>query len=180
MSKQANPGSSLWWTTLVRGASLVVIGLVMFFWPTRSLTLLLQLLGVYWLIGGVFDLVEGVIGRGSRSRLLMILSSVVSVAAGALVLGQPLLTGFLAGRFLILLIGVAAIVAGAVHLFHGRGRTPSWRSVLSGITYLLLGVIVMFNPYATQAAIMFLLSAWAVVTGLLAIGTSLLLRRDRK
>lgn len=44
------------------------------------MTMLLQLLGAYWLNGGVFDLVECVLGHGSRSRLLML----VSAAAGAI------------------------------------------------------------------------------------------------
>ena len=144
------------------------------------MTLLLQLLGVYWLIGGVFDLVEGVAGRGPRSRLWMILSAVVSVAAGALVLSQPLLTGFLAGRFLIVLIGVAAIAAGAIRLVQGRDGTRTWRSVLLGSTYVALGVIVVAHPFTTQALIMLLLSVWAVAAGVLGIFAALSLHRARK
>ena len=180
VSKRAHPKPSLWWTTLVRGLCLTVIGLVMFLWPARSLTLLLQLLGVYWLIGGVFDLVEGVVGRGPRTRPWMLLSAVVSVAAGALVLSQPLLTGFLAGRFVILLIGAAALAAGAIRLVQGRDGTRTWRSVLIGTTYVVLGVIVVAHPFTTQALIMLLLSAWAVAAGVLGVFAALSLRGAQK
>ena len=110
----------------------------------------------------------------------MLLSAVVSVAAGALVLSQPLLTGFLAGRFVILLIGAAALAAGAIRLVQGRDGTRTWRSVLIGTTYVVLGVIVVAHPFTTQALIMLLLSAWAVAAGVLGVFAALSLRGAQK
>ncbi|MXZ26495.1 MAG: hypothetical protein F4Y80_16880 [Caldilineaceae bacterium SB0665_bin_21] len=110
----------------------------------------------------------------------MLLSAVVSMAAGALLLGQTVLTGFLAGRFPIVLIGGAVVVVGAVRLWHGRYGARSWRSTLIGTTYVVLGLIVIGKPLVAQELIMLLLSAWAVVAGLLALFTSFSLRRSQK
>ena len=186
MGKQTPTRTVLWWTSLIRGGVLVVVGLVMFLWPTRSVPLLLQLLGVYWLVGGVLDLFEGTIGlvkrdigRGPRSRLLMLLSGVVSLAAGALLLGQPMLTGWLAGRFVIVLIGAAIAAVGAIRLWHGRYGTRSWRTVLVATTYAVLGVLMVAHPLAARELLLLLLSAWAVVAGLLSLVASVSRRRPK-
>lgn len=96
------------------------------------------------------------------------------MAAGALLLGQTVLTGFLAGRFPIVLIG------GAVRLWHGRCGARSWRSTLIGTTYVVRGLIVIGKPLVAQELIMLLLSAWAVVAGLWALFASFSLRRGQK
>ena len=184
MNKQAASKPSLWWPALIRGLVLVIIGLAMFLWPGRSPTLLLQLLGVYWLIGGLLDLLEGTvrlvkgnIHRGQRSRLWLFLSALVSMAAGALLLSQPVLAGLLAGRFAMVLVGAAIAAVGAIRLWHGRAGDRSWRTVLVATTYVVLGVLVVANPLVAQDLVMLLLSAWAVAAGLLAIGTAFFLRR---
>ncbi len=173
--------SSLWWTALLRGSCLVVTGLVIY-WAFQKIPprfhFQFQVLGVYWLIGGVVDWVEGVIDHGPRARLWMLLSAVVSVAAGALALSQSLQTGFP-----VPLTGVAAMATGAIRLVHGRDGTRTWRSVLIGTTYVVLGLLVvamMFAISGLAGLLMFLLSTWAVVAGLLAILASLPRRRRQK
>ena len=81
--------AALWWMPLARGILLVVFGLLMFAWG-RGATLMgvIQFLGAYWLAGGIFDLVEGVIGRPEGSRIWMIVSAIVSMAAGVFSIGE--------------------------------------------------------------------------------------------
>lgn len=153
----------------------------MYFWAYRQtpprLQLQLQLLSVYWLIGGVFDLVEGVTGHGLRTRLWMLLSAVGGAPAAILLLSQPWLT-----RPPILLMGVAAFVVGAIRLGHGRDGTRTWRSVLIGTPYVVLGLIVVVQLFVVigQPLLLIELFAWAVVAGLLAILASLPWRRRQK
>ena len=62
----------------------------------------------------------------------------------------------------------------------GRDGTRTWRSVLIGTTYVVLGVIVVAHPFTTQALIMLLLSAWAVAAGVLGVFAALSLRGAQK
>ena len=181
MSARATSKSSLWWTALLHGICLVVTGLVID-WASLQIPprfhFQFQVLGVYWLIGGVLDWVEGVTGHGLQSRLWTLLSAVVSVVAGALALSQSLQTGFP-----VPLTGVGAMAAGAIRLVHGRDGTRTWRSVLIGATYVVLGLLVVAMMLAIgglAGLLMLLLSTWAVVAGLSAILASLPRRRRQK
>ncbi len=137
----------------------------------------LQLLSIYWLIGGVFDLVEGVTGHGLRTRLWMLLSAIVGAPAAILLLSQPWLT-----RPPILLMGIAAFVGGAIRLGHGRDGTRMWHSVLIGAPYVVLGLIVVVQLFVVigQPLLFMVLFAWAVVAGLLTILASLPRRHRQK
>ena len=85
---------SLWWMGLTRGILLIIFGILMLSWPGRTLLIMIQVLGAYWLVGGVFDLVEGVIGRTKESRWGLILGGIVGMVAGFFVMGHPIVTGW--------------------------------------------------------------------------------------
>lgn len=169
--------ASLWWMPLARGILLVIFGLLMFAWG-RGATLMgaIQFLGAYWLAGGIFDLVEGVIGRPEGSRIWMIVSAIVSMAGGFFVLGHPIVSGLIAGTSLIIIMGLAAVVAGIVQVLSGRAGKRSWGGTVLGIFYVIFGMAVIFNPLVTQAVILLLLPYWALITGATAIVAAFRLR----
>ena len=169
--------AALWWMPLSRGIILVVFGLMMFAWG-RAATLLgvIQFLGAYWLAGGIFDLVEGLAGRPEGSRIWMIVSAIVSIAAGFFVVGHPAISGFIASTYLTYVIGFAAVVAGIVHVMSGRGKKGFWGGTVLGIFYVIFGVAVIFNPLITQAVIVLLLPIWALIAGASSIVAALRIR----
>lgn len=163
------PGS-LWWMPLVRGIVLVIFGLMMFAWG-RNATLLgvIQFLGAYWLVGGIFDLFEGFVGRPKGSRIWLIVSAVVSMVAGFFVLGHPIVSGLIVGTYLTFTMGFAATVIGVIHIFSGNKKKRFWGGTVLGILYTIFGVAVIFNPFVTQGVILLLLPYWAVIAGASAI-----------
>ncbi len=162
--------ATLWWMPLVRGILLVIFGLMMFVWG-RGATLMgvIQFLGAYWLVGGIFDLFEGFVGRPEGSRLWMFVSAVVSMAAGFFVLGHPILSGLIVGTYLTYIMGFAAAVAGVIHIFSGHKMGRFWGGTVLGILYTVFGLAIIFNPLVTQAVILLLLPFWALITGASAI-----------
>ncbi len=166
------PGT-LWWMPLVRGILLVIFGLMMFAWG-RGATLLgvIQFLGAYWLVGGIFDLFEGFVGRPEGSRIWMIVSAVVSMAAGFFVLGHPIVSGLVIGTYLTFIMGFAAAAVGVIHIFSGSKKKRFWGGTVLGIFYTIFGVAIVFNPLVTQAVILLLLPYWAIIAGALAIFTA--------
>lgn len=84
--------------------------------------------------------------------------------------------------FLLMLFGAFAIADGITTLIsavRSARAKESWGSlVLVGITDLLVGLLALFWPGITAAAFAFLIGAWAIVTGILAIVAAVQLRKS--
>ena len=178
MEKQqsAVEAATTWWMPLARGIMLIVFGILMFALG-RGVTLiaLIQFMGAYWLLGGIIDLFDGVVGRTeNRSRIWMIVSAVISIAAGFFVMSHPIISGIFASQYLVLFMGIAAIFVGIAHIFSGRGKGRSIWGVVLGILYTIFGVTVVFNPVVTAAVIVAALPFWALIAGASSIMTALM------
>jgi uncharacterized membrane protein HdeD (DUF308 family) len=83
---------------------------------------------------------------------------------------------------LILLFGAYALVDGAfaiVGVFRGtRSGTPRWLLLLEGVVGILAGIIALVFPGLTAVALLYLVAAWAVVTGLVQVFTAIRLRQE--
>jgi uncharacterized membrane protein HdeD (DUF308 family) len=83
---------------------------------------------------------------------------------------------------LILLFGAYALVDGVfaiVGVFGGtRGGTPRWLLLIEGIAGILAGLIAFVLPGLTSVVLLYLIAAWAVVTGIFEIATAIRLRQE--
>ena len=149
--------ANLWWTFLLRGLLAGALGIAALFWPSGSIALLLQLLGVMLVLDGGLTL----LGFGRRGL-------VGGVGIGALLIG------------LVLLIwpeGVARLtffLMGAWALIIGIGSLVAWRQVAdqspnsgtlrnSGVVALIIGLVLLFWPGSGMVAL-----GWAIAFGALA------------
>ena len=83
---------------------------------------------------------------------------------------------------LILLFGAYALVDGVfsiVGVFGGtRAGTPRWLLFLEGVVSILAGLIALIFPGLTAVALLYLVAAWAIVTGLAQAATAIRLRQE--
>ena len=83
---------------------------------------------------------------------------------------------------LILLFGAYALVDGVfaiVGVFGGtRGGTPRWLLLVEGIAGILAGIIAFVLPGVTAIVFLYLIAAWAVITGVSEIATAIRLRQE--
>jgi uncharacterized membrane protein HdeD (DUF308 family) len=83
---------------------------------------------------------------------------------------------------LILLFGAYALVDGVfaiVGVFGGtRGGTPRWLLLIEGIVGILAGIIAFVLPGLAAVVFLYLIAAWAVVTGIFEIATAIRLRQE--
>lgn len=105
-------------------------------------------------------------GRGAWMALSVI-TGILMIVLGGLFLARPGLTLatvlLLVGIFLIV-YGVVLAVAGLVGHAEGRG----W-AVFTGILGIIVGIIAIAWPGMTALALLYILGAWAVVTGIIDI-----------
>ena len=143
--------SSLWWAFLVRGVLAATLGIAALFWPTGSISLLLQLVGVLLMLDGGLTL----FGFG-RSGLAG------GVGIGAIVVGLILLIwpeGI--ARFAFFLLGAFAVISGVGSLFVSR-RMPEWdpergTTRNAGLFAFLVGLLLIFWPGSGLVAL-----GWAI------------------
>jgi uncharacterized membrane protein HdeD (DUF308 family) len=83
---------------------------------------------------------------------------------------------------LVLLYGAFALVDGSFALaavLVGRTRgMPSWALLVEGLAGIAVGAITLFWPGITQLALLFMIAAWAVVTGGFEIVAAVRLRKE--
>jgi uncharacterized membrane protein HdeD (DUF308 family) len=83
---------------------------------------------------------------------------------------------------LILLFGAYALVDGAfaiVGVFSGtRSGTPRWVLLVEGLAGVLAGLLAFILPGMTALALLYLVAAWSVVTGVFEVAAAIRLRRE--
>jgi uncharacterized membrane protein HdeD (DUF308 family) len=83
---------------------------------------------------------------------------------------------------LILLFGAYALVDGVfsiVGVFGGtRMGTPRWLLFVEGVVGVLVGLIAFMLPGLTAVALLYLVAAWAVITGIAEAATAIRLRQE--
>jgi uncharacterized membrane protein HdeD (DUF308 family) len=106
------------------------------------------------------------------------LRGVIAIVFGVLALAVP--GAALAG--LVLFFGAYAFADGILAIWTAismRGRHGTWAwLLLEGITGIVIGLMVFFWPAITAVALLFLIAAWAIVTGVFEIAAAIRLRRE--
>lgn len=157
-----------WWMLGLRGAIALLFGILALLWPGLTLLWLVALFAAYALISGVVSIIAAVQNRRSdREWWLILLLGLVSVAAGIVALIHPALTALV----LVLVMGANALVTGvldiAVAIRLRKVIQNEWLLILSGLASIIFGVLVFLFPGAGALAMVWLISAYAIVTGIL-------------
>jgi uncharacterized membrane protein HdeD (DUF308 family) len=166
------------WMLMLRGVIAIVFGLLALAWPGLTLLLLVGLFAAYALLGGGVSVAAAFKLRGAeRKWWLPLLLGIVSIAAGIYAVVYPALTALV----LVLVMGANAIVTGALDIAIAirlrRVLRGQWLLVLSGIVSIVFGVLVFAFPGAGALAMVWLISLYAVVTGVLLFALGLRTRR---
>lgn len=160
--------ANVWWTFLLRGLLAAAVGLAALFWPTGSISLLLQLVGILLVLDGGLSLFG--IGRSV---------AVGGIGIAVIIIGLVLLIwpeG--TARFAFSLLGAFAVLIGV-------GSLLTWRQLPeldpermtarnSGFAALLIGLFLVFWPSSGLVAL-----GWAIAFGALAVSVMMLLLASR-
>jgi uncharacterized membrane protein HdeD (DUF308 family) len=168
----------MWKVTIFRGVVGVAFGVVLLAWPGIGLTTLLVLFGAFSLVWGLALAVEAIAAElETRKRVLLAFEGLLGVAVGVVVVLWPNLSAlgllYAIGAFAIA-IGVFEIVLAFELPLTGK------RSLLLGLNGLLsiaFGVIMFARPGAGAVALLALIAAFALITGVMQIVLGVELRR---
>jgi uncharacterized membrane protein HdeD (DUF308 family) len=114
----------------------------------------------------------------TKSWWLVVLRGVLAIVFGivAFVWPGPTLEALvlLFGAYM-LVDGIFAIAAGASGW--ALSSSSRWLLVLEGIAGVIVGLITFFYPNVTATALLYLIGAWAIVTGILEVAGAIQLRQ---
>jgi uncharacterized membrane protein HdeD (DUF308 family) len=169
-----------WWALALRGLVAVLFGLAALFWPGLVLAVLIILFGAYVLVDGVFALIAAFrsSGRGMRRPLLLI-EGVIGILFGLLALFWPDLTA-LALLYIIafwaIFTGIARIV---MAIMLRREIENEWSIALSGVLYVILGIVLILLPGAGLLAYTWLIGLLTLALGIALIVYAFRVRGQR-
>lgn len=153
--------------TALRGLLMLVAGLYAVVWPLEALAVLLVFGGILLLIDGALGLWSLTFGSGKSGNYWFdVVANAASLVLGVVILISPLLATIFTVTFISTLVGLAAIVVGVMQIVvivrERESYARIWPVVLSGASYVLLGLVLLLFP---------LLSAWVgmIIGGILLI-----------
>lgn len=153
--------------TALRGLLMLVAGLYAVIWPLEALAVLLVFGGILLIIDGALGLWSLTFGGGKSGNYWFdVVANAASLVLGVVILISPLLATIFTVTFISTLVGLAAIVVGVMQIVvivrERESYARIWPVVLSGASYVLLGLVLLLFP---------LLSAWVgmMIGGILLI-----------
>ena len=168
----------IWRAMALRGAVAIAFAFLILIWPSIGLTALIALFGAFALVSGLATIVGafGVPTPGNR-RVLLVIEGLLGVAVGVVVFFWPGLSAL----GLLYAIAAWAIAIGIFEIALSLSLPISGRRslllVLSGLLSIAFGVIMFAKPGAGAIALLALVAAFALVSGVMHVVLALELRR---
>lgn len=167
-----------WGLMLFLGLVTLGFGLVMLFWPGKTVVVVAWLVAIWLVVSGVFQIVRGFRrGLSGGMRALLFLSGGLSLILGVIAMGGS----YQAANILGILVGISFLFAGFEELFsisesrEGRG----WR-IFGGILLVIGGLVVLLWPGITLATLAWVLGIWLTIGGIFWIVAAFSLRSAAK
>lgn len=167
-----------WWLVLLEGIAAAIVGLFLLTAPGATLFVLIQALGIYWLVGGIFRIISIFMDNSLWGWKLV--GGVFGVLAGIVVLQHPLWSSVLVPAVYLVVLGIQGLVLGGVSLvvaFRGEG----WGVGILGALSIVFGLVLLFNVWIGVAFLPFVLGAFGILGGGFAIVMAFVMRStDRR
>ena len=90
MTAEARAGEQQvpWWLVLVQGIAAIIVGVLLLIEPRMTTTILVQVMGIYFLVAGIVNLVSLFVDRTAWGWKLLL--GVLGIIAGLMIIQHPL------------------------------------------------------------------------------------------
>jgi uncharacterized membrane protein HdeD (DUF308 family) len=159
-----------WWVPVIRGIVAIVFGIIAFTHPGLAATTLVLFFGAWVLIDGIFRVVGAIGHRASDPDWgWHLVIGLLGIIVGLLTFHAPGITALA----LVIYIAAWALMIGASEIAIAvkmrREIKGEWFLILMGLASIVFAVLLLWNPIAGAAAVIWLIAWYAVVMGVLAI-----------
>lgn len=154
-----------WWLVVLEGILDIIIGVFLLSSPVVTTIKLLQILGIFWLLGGVLSIISLLVDRENPGW--KILSGVTGILIGLLVFIYPF-SPFVILAFLIMIVGTASIIYGLIRLGWALKGGGIGMAVL-GLLTIAVGILLLLNPLAGAVILPWIYGFSLIVGGIAAL-----------
>jgi LPXTG-motif cell wall-anchored protein len=165
-----------WWVVLIEGIFALIFGLFLISAPGATSVFLVTVLGFYWLIRGIFSIVEIFLPNTGTHWGWLLFMGILGIIAGMVVLRHPLYATAIVGTFLIVFLAVDGLIMGIMGLiraFTGGG----WGPGILGILTIIIALYLFANVFGAVLLLPAVFGAFMIVGGIVAIFYSFRIRR---
>lgn len=162
-----------WWLVLLEGIAAIIIGVLLLTNPRATMLVLVQVLGIYWFVAGIFKIISIFIDSSMWGWKLF--AGILGIIAGIIIIQHPIWSTILVPTTAIIILGIDGIIIGIVSLvqaFKGGGTGVYILGVLS----IIFGLILLANPLIGAAALPWVLGIFGIFGGLFALVMAFRLR----
>ena len=155
-----------WWLVLINGIAALILGILLITSTGSTVLILVQFLGIYWLVSGIFQIVGLFIDSTAWGWKLF--AGILGILAGIVILNHPLISPLVVGGTIVIIMGVQGIIFGILGLvaaFQGGG----WGAGIMGVLSVIFGIVLLANPLLGAAALPWVLGIFGIVGGIAGI-----------
>jgi len=157
-----------WGWILFFGIVTFLLGLLVVADPGGTVEFVAIVIGLQFVVAGIFRLVASLTHEGEGHRIWWILLGIVSIALGAFLLRHLNFTISL----LPVIVGIFWIIQGVMEFFgalENREMAARGWTMFMGVVGLIAGIVVISWPIKSITVLAWVLGIWMVVYGLMAI-----------
>ena len=142
--------------TALRGVLMLLAGLYVVVFPVQALSVLVLAGGILLVVDGLLGLWSLTFGGGKSGNYWFdVVSNALALILGILILIQPFIATILTVTFLATLVGIAALIVGIMQIVvitrEREHYARIWPVVLSGASYVLIGLVFLFFPLVSAS-----------------------------
>lgn len=148
------------------GITSAVIGGILLLKPDEGISLLMVLLGLWWLVYGAFMLFSVLIDKTGWGWQVFL--GAMGIAAGLITLVRPSEAAAALGTGLAVVLGSLALIIGVGAIF-GAFQGGGFGSLLFGLVSAVVGVFFIFDPLTSARNTVMVLAWLMLISGLVSI-----------
>ena len=155
-----------WWLVLIQGILTIIIGILLLTNTALTTAVLIQIMGIYWLISGIFGIVSIFLDHSMWG--LKLLWGVLGILAGLLIIQHPLWSSVIVLSVIVIVMGINGLIIGMVNLiqaFQGGG----WGAGIMGVINIVCGLILLFNVSIGMVILPYVIGIFALIGGIAAL-----------
>jgi uncharacterized membrane protein HdeD (DUF308 family) len=162
-----------WWAILLQGICGVILGFLLLTETGATLITLVILLGIYWFVLGIFDIVRMFSDPAGWGWKLF--SGIIGILAGLVLIRHPLWSAAIGASILVWVVGILGLVMGVVDII--RAITGAgWGMAIVGVLSIALGLLLLFHTATTITVLIYTAGILLLVGGIAGIIGAIMLR----
>lgn len=151
-----------WWVVLIEGIAAIILGILLLMSPGMTTFVMVQVMGVFWLVGGILRIVSIFWDKTAWGWKLF--GGILGILAGIIVLQHPVWSTVLIPTVLVIMLGIDGLLIGIFSLivaFQGGGWGPG---IMGGLS-IAFGIVLLLNPLVGALVLPIVLGILGLVGG---------------